>query len=206
MDFRIAGMNDKDNVFRFYEEVCQQQEFDEYTPDWEMGIYPTYEELQQHLSNGEVCLGELNGKIAMAGVISCGEDELYKQIKWNHETSPEEAGVLHLFACHPHYRGQGLSHEMILFLLQQLKSRGMKVCHLDALHDNVRASNVYNHLGFEATGTFTVHYDDLGDVAVDLFEYDLSNILFSIFHSLIPVISGHDLVNVIDDTHFLYCP
>ena len=57
--------------------------------------------------------------------------------------------------------------------MEEMRNLGMDVCHLDALADNTPAVRFYERCGFETTGETIVHYDDLGDVAVYLYEYDL---------------------------------
>jgi ribosomal protein S18 acetylase RimI-like enzyme len=57
-----------------------------------------------------------------------------------------------------------------------MRMMGLEVCHLDALGDNLPAVKFYEKFGFETSGRSIVHYEDLGDVEVYMFEYDLKKI------------------------------
>ena len=173
---RKACSEEKQKVIEFYEKVCHELLGAEYTPYWEVGVYPTYEELDTFVEEGRVYIGFEGKDILCAAVISQGEDPIYAGHNWNHKASDDKVGIIHLLAVDSSHKGKGYAGEFVIFLLGVLADMGLEVCHLDALADNVPAIKLYNRFGFETSGKTIIHYDDLGDVYVYLFEYDLKKI------------------------------
>ncbi|KRK96754.1 hypothetical protein FD25_GL001679 [Levilactobacillus acidifarinae DSM 19394] len=78
--------------------------------------------------------------------------------------------ILHLFAVHPDFRGQGISSAMLQAILQTLRDQGRRVVHLDVMAGNVPAEKLYVKNGFIFTQERTLHYQDVGDTLARLFE------------------------------------
>ena len=173
---RKAQNSEKNAVISFYEDICRELNGARYTPYWEVGVYPTYEELGENIENGRVYIGFENSDIACAAVISIGEDPIYADHEWNLRTDDQKIGIIHLLAVRSAYRGKGTSGEFLIYLLDQMRMMGLEVCHLDALGDNLPAVRFYEKFGFETSGISIVHYEDLGDVEVYMFEYDLKRV------------------------------
>ena len=173
---RKAQISEKNAVISFYEDICRQLSGARYTPCWEVGVYPTYEELEEDLENGRIHIGFEDNEIACAAVISIGEDPIYAEHQWKHQTDDRKIGIIHLLAVSSNYRGKGTSGEFLIYLLTQMRMMGLEVCHLDALGENLPAVKFYEKFGFETSGRSIVHYEDLGDVEVYMFEYDLKKI------------------------------
>lgn len=170
---RIAGAEDFGALWRFYEDVCRAQEHDEYGPDWHLGVYPAAAELKGHLAAGKILAGWKDGRLAAAMAVAAGEDEMYFGAPWPLGAAPEQVAALHLFAVHPDFRGRGAAREMLTALFGRARARGFRAVHLDVIEGNLAAEKLYLKAGFAFAGTRRVHYDDLGDITVRLFEYAL---------------------------------
>lgn len=170
---RTAGAEKFDALWRFYEDVCRAQEHDEYGPDWHLGVYPAAADLKARLAAGEILAGWKDGRLAAAMAVTAGEDEMYLGSPWPLEAAPDQIAVLHLFAVHPDFRGRGAALEMLAALFDRARARGFRAVHLDVAQGNLAAEKLYLKAGFAFAGTRRVHYDDLGDTTVRLFEYAL---------------------------------
>lgn len=170
---RIAGAEDFGALWHFYEDVCRAQEHDEYGPDWHLGVYPAAAELKGHAAAGEILAGWKDGRLAVAMAVTAGEDEMYLGAPWPLGAAPDQVAALHLFAVHPDFRGRGAAREMLTALFGRARARGFRAVHLDVIEGNLAAEKLYRKAGFAFAGTRRVHYDDLGDITVRLFEYAL---------------------------------
>ncbi len=172
MLMRRIRSDEKKRVISFYEKVCWEIGRD-HTPYWMVGIYPTYEELEEDVDEGRTYGGFEEENLVCAAIISRGEDPVYAAYDWNYKADDDRIGVIHLFAVNSACREKGQGKLFLNYLLKEMKEMDMDVCHLDALADNTPAVRFYEKNGFETAGETIVHYDDLGDVAVYLYEYDL---------------------------------
>lgn len=157
----------------FYQEVCAQQQDDEYGADWHWGVYPSRELLADQIENGMVVEGLVNGQVVSVGVLTAGEDPDYRQVDWAVAAPERQIAVLHLFAVSRDFRGQGLAKRMLQELFNFAKGRGFTVMHLDVMKDNVPAERTYVKSGFCFAGEVVLHYEDLGDTSAHMYERKL---------------------------------
>ncbi|MBR2545806.1 MAG: GNAT family N-acetyltransferase [Erysipelotrichaceae bacterium] len=172
MKFRKADKRDIDNLLSLYDDVIEQQKYDEYGASWTRGVYPTDEDIRLHLENGEIYIGESEGTIACSCAVVAGEEEMYKGAGWNLKVAPEEVAVVHLLAVNKCFRGKGYAMSFLEFLRKELIGH-FKVIHLDALVSNLPADRLYRKFGFRCIGRYPVWYEDLGNTEVSLYEYAL---------------------------------
>lgn len=159
-------------VCRFYEEVCRFQETQPYGPKWHYGLYPTPEDLAEHVRGGRMYLLRQDGAIAAALALPRGEDPMYRDVPFTVRTEP--VFVLHLFAVHPDFRGRGLGRAALRALLKLARDEGARAIHFDVVAGNLPAERLYQSLGFRFVQEREVWYPDTGDVTVRLYEYDLT--------------------------------
>ena len=60
----------------FYQEVCQHQIFDAYGADWHWGIYPSEQDILNHLLKEELVYGRQKKKMVAAAVWTVGDDSM----------------------------------------------------------------------------------------------------------------------------------
>lgn len=171
---RRANASDLDAVWQLFEASCALQTPEDPGPDWHLGVYPTREGLAARAEAGELYVGEKNGLVRAALVLSAGEDEGYLQAPWTIPARPEDVWVLHLLVVDPATRGEGLGRQMVEAACRIARDGGGRVIHLDALEGNGAAARLYLACGFVRTCVMAVHYDDIGDARTTLFERDLT--------------------------------
>ena len=71
-----------------------------------------------------------------------------------------EEGFINQVAVMPSRQGQGIGKQMLTFLLEQARERGMQACSLEVRVSNERARRLYASLGFEESGIRPRFYED----------------------------------------------
>lgn len=133
---RKADPADFEAVKTLYQALCNQQKYDQYTPKWQYGIYPTEEDLQHWIEIGELYLLEKDGKLAGGMLFRNETDSL----------------SLHLFGVLPEYRHQGLARLVLTHFENEARRRGYLKVTLDIIEGNLAAKKLYESSGFRETG------------------------------------------------------
>ena len=175
MLMRKVNSDEKQKLISFYKRVCREIGSD-HTPYWEVGVYPTYQDLENDVDEGRAYGYFEEDDLLGAAIISRGEDPAYVSHDWAYKADDDRIGIIHLFVMDSSCRGKGQGRVFLNYLLKEMKELDMDVCHLDALGDNIPAIKFYEKCGFETSGETLVYYEDLGDTPVYMFEYDLKNI------------------------------
>ena len=170
MEKRLAKLSDLENLKELYQVVIDHQKYDEYSPDWHMGIYPSDNDFISHIQNNEFYVGLQDGIIVSAGVLTHGDDPIYSKVKWLNPVDSKDVSVIHLFTVSPNYRKKGYSREMFDYLLNSAKENGVKAIHLDVAYGNIPAEKLYTKFGFQHTDTIDVYYEDTGDMKAVIME------------------------------------
>lgn len=157
----------------FYQEVCRHQIFDAYGADWHWGIYPSEQDILNHLLKEELVYGRQKKKMVAAAVWTVGDDSMYTGVKWRYCLPSSKIAYIHLVAVHPDFRRQHLASVFLEFLFSYLKGRGIELLRLDVVKDNLAAKNLYLHQGFEYCQDQEVFYEDTGYLVVELYEKSL---------------------------------
>ncbi len=167
---RLATMDDLDNTYRLYEEVIDHQHLDRYSPRWTKGVYPTREDLRTRIELGELFVGSEGGRIVDAVVLTREEDPGYYGIAWPSGAEHDEVSVIHLLAVHPDMRGRHLGAEVMRWCIDTARQWGQRAIHLDVVPGNTVAARTYEAVGFELVCRHMVHYEDLGDTELEMYE------------------------------------
>ncbi|MGP4117989.1 GNAT family N-acetyltransferase, partial [Levilactobacillus zymae] len=87
--------------------------------------------------------GFQDGQLVAAGRVTQGEQPDYRDVPWTFSVADEDVAILHLFAVHPDFRGQGVSSAMLQAILKTLRNQGRRVVHLDVMAGNLPAEKLY---------------------------------------------------------------
>ena len=172
MIFRKIEPEELKKLSEMYDAVLDQQEYDEYGPKWTRGIYPCEEDFIAHLEKGEYYGGFEDDDLACRAVMTIGEDEMYRDVKWMKKVDDDRVAIIHLLTVAPKYRGKGLSKKFLNYLFEEAAETA-DVIHLDVLDGNLPADRLYLKIGFSFAGSYPAHYEDIGDCMLNLYEYDL---------------------------------
>lgn len=126
-------------------------------PLWEIGKHPCAEQLRA-AAGGALFVATVDGQLAGALIADGNPAPGYESIPWQAEAAPGEAAVMHLFAMHPSFRGQGLARPFVEAVEETLRSQGVRALRLDTLVDNLGAQRTYEALGFTNLGRANLAY------------------------------------------------
>lgn len=172
MQVRKAVEADFDELVALYQAIGEAVAGTDNDPIWEVGVYPTYEELGRHISAGEMHVCVMDGRIAGAVVAVSGGEEGYEDVAWKSSIPLEGSAIIHLFGMHPDFKGRGLARPFFQAVEEELREQGERILRLDVVAANTGAQAVYERLGFTHCGTAWLAYDDYqGDFA--FFEKEL---------------------------------
>lgn len=171
---RYAKAEDMPALRTFYLEVCRHQVYDDYSANWHWGKYPTQEGISQALDQHQFLLTLKDDRILAACQLTVGNDPLYLPFAWPTPVKDDkDIAVIHLYAVHPDFRGQGLSAILLTYAKEEAKKLGCKVIRMDCLSGNLPARKLYERNGFNYFATAKVRYKDTGPTSCDLLEYVL---------------------------------
>lgn len=171
LQIRSAGNDDYSDVRSFYASLIETLQEAEYSPGWEIDIYPTQEFLIRSIECGELYIGEAEGQIVSCMVVNHQYNEGYKEVRWSVEAEDSELLIIHLLGVHPMYSGQGVAKQMVQQVIKTAKENGIKTIRLDVLEGNIPAEKSYTKVGFTYLDTVQMFYEDTGWTGYKLFEY-----------------------------------
>jgi ribosomal protein S18 acetylase RimI-like enzyme len=148
MDFSYARSGDLPELLALYRAAIARMD-EQNIPQWDE-IYPSAEVLQADVSSGQMQVGHLNGKIAVAFLLEECSEEDYEDADWRYRDS--RFIVLHRLCVHPAFQGQGVARRTMDFLEQAVLDRGLSAIRLDAFSLNPTALKLYESRGYEKAG------------------------------------------------------
>ena len=165
--YRIASIDDIDKIMLFYNDIIDNQRYDEYTPMWTKDVYPCFDDISYHLKNNKIYIGENDIEIVSCLVFQIGEEDMYKDVNW---VIKDDVGVIHLLAINSKYRRLGYGEDILNMAINDNKDK-VKTIHLDVMLSNLSASKMYESFGFKYIDKKDVYYEDTGHIQAMLYEY-----------------------------------
>lgn len=200
LEVRVARPDEFDAVLAFYTTMIDEMQGTDFDVQWRHGVHPSPQFLRESLEAGQVIVGLLptgeaaqaaadaKGDVAVKSTPDRGEPEPviacamvvnhegapgYDAVPWAVDAAPDQVGVLHVVATLPAFHGQGLGRQLVNGTAAIARSRGMTVLRLDTFPHNVRGRGLYESCGFSDRGEWPVHYPELGDIQVAMYELEL---------------------------------
>lgn len=102
IETKIAETDEIEIIYDFYKEVCKELEGAQYSPLWQIGLYPCIEDIKNHIKNKDLYISIIDSRIA--GALATVNHGDYSS--------------LHLFAVHFDFRNQHLGGMMLNKLLK----------------------------------------------------------------------------------------
>lgn len=157
IEIKLAETREIKIIYDFYEEVCKELEGAKYSPLWQIGFYPCLADIENHISNKNMYISVIDGRIASA------------MATVNHG----DYSSLHLFAVHSDFRNQHLGKQMMNKLFEISKERGNSRIILDVVKGNLPAERLYQKMGFEYIREKTEFIKRVGNVDFNIYEYSI---------------------------------
>lgn len=173
MIIRKVEKSEYEKLVQLYVDMIEQMPKFGMAVGWIMGVYPTYEFLEQQLAQGNCYVADDNGSFAGAMIVNTLYNEGYDKVAWPIEAKPGEFASLHLLGVLPKYHRQGVGTALTNKAIEISKCNGLKALRLDVIDGNGPANALYPKCGFKFVQDLELYYDDCGLVNFSLYEYGL---------------------------------
>lgn len=170
LKIRKASINDADAVTKLYEELIDAIKDNEYTPQWEYGVYPKDENIITAIEDEELYVGEIDSEIVSSIVINHKPSKGYEQVKWKIDDEYDNIYVVHLVAVKHGHGKKGIAKKMLNYVFDLAKENSIKSVRLSIMENNLPAEKVYKKLDFEYIDTITIKADERGIKTFNLYE------------------------------------
>lgn len=159
---RKASSDDIHIVLNLYKKLIDEVKNQEYTPEWEYGVYPKEESLIKSIEANELYVGEIDSEIVSSIVIDHNPNKDYENIKWKLDVKNEEVYYIHLVAVNQDYKKKGIAKQMLSHAFKQAKKNSIKSIRLSVVKNNLPAENLYKKFDFELRNSIEVYDEDRG--------------------------------------------
>ena len=148
MEFLRATLQDLPELMALYAAATRHMD-EQGIPQWDE-FYPTESFVREDIERGQLYLGRIGGRIAVAFALEeCREGD-YEEADWRYRE--EVFVVIHRLCVHPDMQGQGVSRKAMDYLEQLVRSRGIRAIRLDAFPQNPAAIHLYESRGYVKAG------------------------------------------------------
>ena len=113
-------------------------------------IYPDEGILSEDIARGNMTIGTIDGRIAVAFMLDFCEDSDYETAAWRY--CAQNIVVLHRLCVHPDFQGQGVARQAMDYLENEVRARGVQTIRLDAFSQNPAALHLYESRGYQKAG------------------------------------------------------
>ncbi len=173
INYRRLTKTDLPQVIAFYKDTCDHQQFDQYSPDWTWGVYPSEQSLEESFNDLFIGAFDDDGTLLGAGILTKGEDPDYPSEAWKIPATDDQIAILHLLVVGPAARGKGVASGLLAQLKQVAKEAGAIVIHLDVIDGNPPADALYQKNGYQLAKRVVIDYEDVGRQEANLYELKL---------------------------------
>lgn len=170
MSCRLAEEKDIDAVSTIYEEIHTAEETGPFYVGWQRGVYPTRATAEMALQRGQLYVAESESGIVGAAIINQVQIEEYAAAPWHYPARPEEVAVLHTLVVSPRMERQGCGRAVVAFYEHWARQHGCPYLRMDTNVRNLRARELYRHLGYREVGLVRCPFNGIEAVELVLLE------------------------------------
>ena len=152
MEIRKAKKSDIDSIEKIYEKIHDSEEKGLVTIGWIRTVYPTRKTAEDALDRNDLFVMVDEGRVVAAAIINQAQVKEYKYAAWKHEAEEKEVMVLHTLVVDPFEKNRGYGSAFVAFYEEFAKQHGCTALRMDTNARNLRARNLYQHLGYEEVG------------------------------------------------------
>lgn len=146
--FRKANVCDIDEISVFVDEAKSVME-KQGIFQWDE-IYPLKEDFADDETNGQLYVGEMDGKIAVCFTLNKVQFDEYFAADW--ENKGDDFIVIHRLCVNPEFQGKGIGSSACHFIEEIALKNGASSIKLDAFTQNPIALSMYEKLGYKVKG------------------------------------------------------
>ena len=148
MEFSTAQAQDLAEILRLFRAATTQMDAHG-VYQWDE-IYPDEGILGEDIARGNLTVGTIDGRIAVAFMLDYCEDSDYESADWQY--CEQNIVVLHRLCVHPDFQGRGVARQAMDYLENEVRAQGIKTIRLDAFSQNPTALHLYESRGYQKAG------------------------------------------------------
>jgi len=165
-----AQMAEYDIVETFYRTLIESMRDSEFSPEWEVGVYPTEKFLRDAITEQTLYLASLKESLVGAMILNHEYAPEYENVKWQIDAGRDEIMIIHALGVSARHQGRGIAKEMVSSAIEICKNSSFKAIRLDVLRKNIPAAKLYLSMGFKYIATIKIYYEDTGLTDFQLYE------------------------------------
>lgn len=169
---RAAFIEEWDRVFKFYYDLADDMRDSGVPFGWERNIVPSEKFIKESILKQQLYIGETEGNLAAAMVLSYECEDGYDNVKWRVRAEPREAAVMQSLGVLGRYQNRGIASRMINEACRMAMRMNKKAVRLDVLKNNIKARELYEIMGFKYIDEAKMFYNDMG--FMDFVFYELA--------------------------------
>ncbi|MGI6203497.1 MAG: GNAT family N-acetyltransferase [Eubacteriales bacterium] len=171
MIIREGRMDELGEIAAFYDEMCRVLDSSPFLPHGNKGGYPPIAMIVRAIERKELFVGEEDGCIMAAYILSHECESAYDKVKWQIDADKTEVSILHALRVSPEYSGRGYARKLVEHAIETAKRNKQKAMRLDCVEGNIVPQKIYMSFGFKYIDTVGIFYDDIGvEINCRLFE------------------------------------
>lgn len=148
MNFSTAQAEDLAEILRLFRAATTRMDAHG-VYQWDE-IYPDEGILSEDIARGNMTIGNIDGRIAVAFMLDFCEDSDYETAAWRY--CAQDIVVLHRLCVHPDFQGCGVARQAMDHLENEVRARGIQTIRLDAFSQNPTALHLYESRGYQKAG------------------------------------------------------
>lgn len=158
----FAKINDKEELWNFYNDVITQVNKTDVSLGWNIDVYPNDDFIEKSITNNELCIIRDEGKIVAAAVVNHNVNVEYDDIDWEIKGPKEKIATIHALAVSVDKRGSKISYKMLEDIEEYCRSQGDVAIHLDVIDTNIPAYKLYTRNGYTEVDCIKMFYEVVG--------------------------------------------
>jgi len=148
MNYRLATLNDIDNICSLVSEVIMQME-NTGIYQWD-SLYPTRDDFYIDINKKTLYVVEDEHKLMAIYVINQEYDNEYNKCEWNNPN--ETACIIHRLCVAPSFQNKGIGKQVLKHIEAQIAKLSYTSVRLDVYTQNPYALKLYTNSGYEKRG------------------------------------------------------
>lgn len=146
--YRKPTLDEVFKIYRHYVRVIASMQ-ENGIDQWD-NLYPNSADIAADIANGDMWVGEEDGKILITFAVNNDCEEEYDSCPWVYPDDPFI--VVHRLAVNPKFRRQGVAKNAMEFVEREAKEKGIRTIRLDTFCKNTAGAKLYESLGFKVIG------------------------------------------------------
>lgn len=157
---RIATENDIDYIEHLYNDLNDYLAMHENYPRWKKGVYPIREHAEEALTEGNLHVAVIDGKIAGTVVYSNEQEEAYRSANWQIKFDVPVI-IISKLAVLPEFFGCGVGKALLDYAELIGRKKDAKAIRLDTYEENLPAVRLYKKCGYKYIGLVDLGLEEI---------------------------------------------